>query len=112
MRRIRAVTASREAWNRCRTSAIDRRRHMRYNPVGALGESAQKNEGEEMDCGIVLVVDVDDEWRSRMAELLARAGLETAGAASASDALVIAHRERPAVLLLDVAPPALGRSHP
>ena len=58
-----------------------------------------------MDCGTVLVVDVDDEWRSRMAELLARAGLETAGAASAADALAIAHLERPAVVLLDVALP-------
>ena len=58
-----------------------------------------------MDCGTVLVVDIDDEWRSRMAALLARAGLETAGAASASDALAIAHRERPAVVLLDVALP-------
>ncbi len=58
-----------------------------------------------MDCGTVLVVDADDEWRSRMAELLARAGLETVGAASGADALACARLEQPAVVLRDVALP-------
>jgi DNA-binding NarL/FixJ family response regulator len=58
-----------------------------------------------MGCGTVLVVDADGEWRSRMAYLLARAGLATVGAASAADALALAQRERPAVVVLDVALP-------
>jgi DNA-binding NarL/FixJ family response regulator len=56
-------------------------------------------------CGTVLVVDVDDAWRSHVASLLLRAGLATVGASSGADALACARQQRPDVVLLDVALP-------
>jgi DNA-binding NarL/FixJ family response regulator len=58
-----------------------------------------------VDCGYVLVVDGDDAWRSFAAALLARAGFKTVGAGSAADALALARRERPGLVLLEVALP-------
>ena len=58
-----------------------------------------------MDCGTVLVVDVDDAWRSHVASLLLRAGLATVGAASGADALARARQQPPDIVLLDVALP-------
>jgi DNA-binding NarL/FixJ family response regulator len=56
-------------------------------------------------CGYVLVVDGDDAWRSFAAALLARAGFTAVGAATGADGFALAQRERPALVLLDVALP-------
>jgi len=58
-----------------------------------------------VNCGYVLVVDGDDAWRSFAAGLLASAGFEAVGAASGADGLALAQRERPALVLLEVALP-------
>ena len=60
-----------------------------------------------MDYGTVLVVDADDEWRSLVVALLARAGLAATGAASGAEALDLARGERPSVVVLDVRLPDL-----
>src|SRR5437899_11248702 len=58
-----------------------------------------------MGGGYVLVVDGGDAWRSSAVELLARAGFNAVGAASGADGLALAQRERPALVVLEVALP-------
>jgi DNA-binding NarL/FixJ family response regulator len=58
-----------------------------------------------MDGVYVLVVDGGDAWRSSAVELLARAGFNAVGAASGADGLALARRERPALVVLEVALP-------
>jgi DNA-binding NarL/FixJ family response regulator len=58
-----------------------------------------------VDCGYVLVVDGDDAWRSFVAALLTRAGFKTVDVSSGADGLALARRERPALVLLEVALP-------
>jgi DNA-binding NarL/FixJ family response regulator len=55
--------------------------------------------------GYILVVDADDSWRSFAAGLFARAGFVAVGAGSGAHGLLLAQRERPALVLLEVALP-------
>lgn len=63
--------------------------------------------GGILDCGTVLVVDADAVSRSETATLLSNAGHDPVGAATATDALALARRERPSLVILDVALPDL-----
>ena len=80
---------------------------MRYNLVAHRRGAQSGERGRVVDCGTVLVVDADDVWRSATAALLTRVGHDTIGAATAADALELARRERPSLVVLDVALPDL-----
>jgi DNA-binding NarL/FixJ family response regulator len=57
------------------------------------------------DCGPLLVVDDDDNFRSLLVTLLRRAGYEALEATTGAEALAAARAELPALVLLDVALP-------
>jgi DNA-binding NarL/FixJ family response regulator len=57
--------------------------------------------------GRILLVDDDEGFRGLVSSLLSRMGCETCEAATGEEALAAAHRERPALVLLDVCLPGL-----
>jgi DNA-binding NarL/FixJ family response regulator len=59
-------------------------------------------------CGLILVADDDDSFRSVIATALQRAGFETIEAADGAEALRHAEERPPSVALLDVEMPAMG----
>jgi DNA-binding NarL/FixJ family response regulator len=61
------------------------------------------------DCGAtVLVVDDDDGHRELISAVLGRAGFSTVGAANGEDALAVARRHQPRLVVLDVRMPDLS----
>jgi two-component system, NarL family, nitrate/nitrite response regulator NarL len=60
------------------------------------------------DCGAVLIVDDDADFRSLVAALLSRAGFSPLEAPTGEEALAIVRQERPALVLLDVALPGVN----
>ena len=61
-----------------------------------------------MDCGAILIVDTDVELRSRLSDLFGGAGFESIEAASGQDAVALARRERPWLVLLDLRLPDIS----
>ena len=61
-----------------------------------------------MDRGAILIVDTDEELRSRLADLFEGAGLDSIQAETGQDAVALARRERPLVVLLDLRLPDIS----
>jgi len=59
-------------------------------------------------CGPILVTDDDDLLRTYVIDLLEQAGYEARGAACGRDAIEVARRERPSLVVLDVVMPDLS----
>jgi two-component system nitrate/nitrite response regulator NarL len=60
------------------------------------------------DCGPILIVDDDADFRMSLAVLFSRAGYITSEAATGDEAIAAARDERPALVLLDVALPDIN----
>ena len=63
-------------------------------------------------CGPILVTDDDDLLRTYVIDLLEQAGYAASGAASGQQALELARRERPSLVVLDVLMPDLSGYEP
>jgi two-component system nitrate/nitrite response regulator NarL len=61
-----------------------------------------------MDCGAILVVDDDVDFRTTLRALLERAGLRTREAANGEEALRLATEEEPSLVLLDIEIPGMN----
>ena len=61
-----------------------------------------------MDPGAILIVDSDRGFRASLSRLLVRAGFRTREAATGVEALEVARRERPGLVLLEVELPDLN----
>jgi DNA-binding NarL/FixJ family response regulator len=82
--------------------SLVKRGSMQYK-VGLGGRANLRN-----GAGEILVVDDDESFRTLMSGLLESARYRTATAASGEEALTLARRDRPSLVLLDVALPGLS----